>query len=355
VAACVYLRSVQFLSMINSALYSREKIDGKLWDEFISNSPQRAIYAKSGYLDSICPGWSAIICKSGNDWVGVLPINIDRKYFQHYTLKPPWAQYLGIFFCEIKGRMHRLIYLKKTIIESIIAVIPYELKLFNHNFNPGFDYFIPFTWNDFEVRPLHSYTLSLENSVQEIYGNFSKGVKSSIARSIKLQLKCVENNPIDNLVEMMTARKIITARMGNRLRELWKYITANAMGFTIYITDPVSNQIYCGGAFVIEADRIILLASALDFRFKKTGAHTFMVWKGIEKAYQMGGIKIFDFEGSMIKNIEAYNRSFGANPIVYYNISRNRLSALYSFGLHVKEKMKAKEKQKNMELVMYAC
>jgi hypothetical protein len=339
--------------MITSKLYSRDKIDPVLWDKFISNSPQKTIYAASGYLDAVCPGWSAIICKSGPDWIGVLPVNVERKFFQQYSLKPPWTQYLGIFFGEITGKLHRVIHLKKIIIESIILAIPPKLKLFNHNFSPQFDYFIPFNWHRFEVRPMQSYHLSLENPLNEIYHNFSKSVRSRITRAIKLNLKYIENNAIDNLVNMMLARKIITADSARKLHELWKYITANSAGFVLYVTDPVSNQVYCAAAFVIDNDRVVLLASALDFRHKKTGADPFLVWKGIEKAHQITGAKIFDFEGSMIRTIENHNRAFGARPVVYYNISRNNLSLPYALGFSIKQKIRSTKTNKVMDLVTY--
>jgi len=339
---------------METKLYSRKQIDSGLWDSFIDQSPQRIMYANSGYLDCVCPGWSAVICKDGDQWLGVMPLNICRKVFQEYSLKPALIQYLGIFFSRMDEKMHRLIHLKKIIIESIIKTIPQNLKLFNHNFSPEFDYFIPFCWNKFEVRPFHSYHLSLDNSLPEIYSDFSKSVTKRIAGSEKLNLKCIENNSVVNLVNMMIERRIIDRKTGDKFEELWKFIDSKEKGFTIYITNPVTNQIYCGGAFLVDYDRVIFLASALDYRFKKTGAHPLLVWKGIQRAHRIAGIKIFDFEGSMIEGIENYTRSFGASPIVYYNISRNNLALPYSLGFALKEKIQKKEKLKTIEKLVTA-
>ncbi len=339
---------------METKLYSRKQIDAERWDRFINQSPQRIMYANSGYLDCVCPGWSAVICKDGDQWLGVMPLNISRKIFQEYSLKPALIQYLGIFFHSMEEKMHRLIHLKKIIIENIIKTIPQNLKLFNHNFSPEFDYFIPFCWNKFEVRPFHSYHLSLDNSLQEIHDNFSKSVAKRIAGAEKLNLTCVENNSVTNLVKMMIERRIIDRKVGTIFEELWKFVESKKNGFTIYITNPFTHQIYCAGAFLVDYDRVILLASALDYRFKKTGAHPLLVWKGIQKAHQITGMKIFDFEGSMIEGIENYTRGFGATPIVYYNISRNNLSLPYSLGFALKEKIQKKEKLKNIEKLVIA-
>lgn len=332
---------------METKLLSRQQIDSELWNRFIAKSPQRIIYANSGYLDCVCPNWSAIICTQGEEWLGAMPLNICKKFSQEYSLKPPMVQYLGIFFNEISEKMHRLIHLKKIIIENIIKNIPSDVKLFNHNFSPTFDYFMPFYWNKFEIRPFHSYHLLLDNPLQTIYSNFSESVTKRIIRAGRLNLKCIENNSIVDLIKIMVSRKIIDKREGKMFEELWKFINSEKKGFTIYITDPFTNEIYCGGAFLIDYNRVILLASALDYRFKKTGAHALLVWKGIQKSHQISGIQLFDFEGSMIQGIENYNRAFGATPIVYYNISRNNLSLLYSLGFAIKEKIKRKETQKN--------
>ena len=343
------------LHSLQTKLYSRGEIDSELWDRFIARSPQGIIYATTGYLDCVCPGWSAIICKNGDEWLGVMPLNIARKFFQNYSLKPPFTQYLGIFFKEINEKMHRLVHMKKIIIESIIHAIPKNLKLFNHNFSPEFDYFVPFHWNQFEIRPLHSYHLSLQNPLHEIYDNFSHSVTTRIIRAEKLDLKCVEGNSVNNLVEIMVTRKIISANDGIIFQKLWKYITSVSTGFTIYITDPLTNQIYCGWSFRVYFDRVILLASALDFRFKKSGAHTLLVWKAIQKAHQISGIKIFDFEGSMIRSIENYKRSFGATPVAYYNISHNNLPLPYSFGLNLKNSFQKNRKAGSLKKKLVAC
>ncbi len=329
--------------MIQAKLYLRAQIDAELWNNFIQQSPQHIIYANSGYLDSVCPGWSAMICMEGEHWLGVMPLNICRKYFQTYSLKPSLVQYLGIFFLKMEEKMHHLIHRKKIIIEEIIQNLPDNLKLFNHNFSPDFDYFIPFHWHKFDIRPMHSYHLPLENSLEVVYNNFSGSIRKSIRHAMRIGLQIIENNTIGPLIKLMRSRNIIDCPSAERLQKLWNFILTINAGFIIYIMDPVSNELCCGGAFLIDQDRVILIASALDYRGKKAGAYPLLVWKGIQIAHSIEGIKIFDFEGSMIRNIEDNTRGFGASPIVYYNISRNNLSIPYSIGMFLKNKFRRKE------------
>jgi endo-alpha-1,4-polygalactosaminidase (GH114 family) len=47
------------------------------------------------------------------------------------------------------------------------------------------------------------------------------------------------------------------------------------------------------------------------------------MWKSILKAKQMN-LKIFDFEGSMLPNVERYFREFGGNLVPYYSCEKFR-------------------------------
>jgi hypothetical protein len=80
-----------------------------------------------------------------------------------------------------------------------------------------------------------------------------------------------------------------------------------------------------------------------------------LVWKAIQKAHQISGIKIFDFEGSMIRSIENYKRSFGATPVAYYNISHNNLPLPYSFGLNLKNSFQKNRKAGSLKKKLVAC
>jgi hypothetical protein len=326
---------------MKGVFYTRQQIDSAQWDNFIKASPQNNIYALSGYLDCVCPQWGAVIVKNDEQWLAVMPLNVNKKYFLQYSLKPRFVQYLGVILGPLQGKIHRLIYLKRTITEQVIAAIPPGIKLFNHNFSPGFDYFIPFHWHRFEIRPFHTYHLSLRDSLENIWSNFSASVCNGIKKAEKQNLNCVTSNSAGELLKMMQNRHIISASAACHFEKLWNFIYTNHSAFTLYIIHPHTGQIYCGAAFVVYHHKITMLASAMDLRFKKSRAKTLLVWYAIQKAHAMDGITVFDFEGSMIKGIENYNRGFGASPLTYYNISKNNLPIPHALGFSIKNRIAA--------------
>ena len=122
--------------------------------------------------------------------------------------------------------------------------------------------------------------------IKDIYDNFSSSATNSIKRANKLHLQIVESKSIVELSDIMFARKIINEKERTVLHKLWDNLLTNNCCFSLYIKDLEHNHIYCGGAFIIDQDRLIFLASALDFKFKKSGAASLLVWSAIQKAKQ---------------------------------------------------------------------
>nr|WP_243426332.1 GNAT family N-acetyltransferase [Caldicoprobacter guelmensis] len=63
------------------------------------------------------------------------------------------------------------------------------------------------------------------------------------------------------------------------------------------------------------------LLGGYDHEFKHHGAGALAVWEAIKCSKELG-LKYFDFEGSMIPQIERYFRGFGGELTAYFRINR---------------------------------
>ena len=301
---------------------NRKELNVEEWNHFIDLSPHYTIYAKSFYLDALHPNWKGLYCYHNDRLLAVMPLCVKSILGFKWIVKPSWIQYLGIFFRPINEKRHRYYFLLKMAIQSMCEVIGKNADFFNYNFVPSFQYHIPFIWRNFNVTPCHSYHLDLAGSIEELYANFSTSVTNHIRRAQKLKLNVVENNSISELIQILSERNIIDKNQCRSLNKLWDVLVVNSTCFTIYIQNPKDNKIYCGGAFIVDKESIIFLASGMNSQFKSCGAVSLMIWSVIQKAKSMGNITKIDFEGSMTPSIENYFRSFNCNAIVYYNIQK---------------------------------
>src|SRR5438270_11981056 len=78
----------------NIFFLKNNEIDKQQWDDCVSRSPHGLIYARSFYLDSICPQWNAL---TGENYSWVFPITHRTKFGVSYLYQPPFTQQLGVF------------------------------------------------------------------------------------------------------------------------------------------------------------------------------------------------------------------------------------------------------------------
>ena len=86
---------------------------------------------------------------------------------------------------------------------------------------------------------------------------------------------------------------------------------------------------------VFDANTCYYLLAGVNKNSGIQGVNNLLVQKSIEKAKNLG-CKTFDFEGSMIKGVEKFFRSFGPELVPYYTV--NKASLLLEVLLKLKKR-----------------
>ena len=78
-----------------------------------------------------------------------------------------------------------------------------------------------------------------------------------------------------------------------------------------------------GAVFLFDENRITYLFSVVNEKGKEKQAMSFLINYMINS--HANSNFIFDFEGSMIKNLESFFKSFGAEKEIYYHFNQKRI------------------------------
>ena len=81
-------------------------------------------------------------------------------------------------------------------------------------------------------------------------------------------------------------------------------------------------RVHAAAYFVYDENTCYYLIGGGDPELRNSGAASLLLWEGIRFASTVS--RSFDFEGSMIEDIERFFRAFGGTPQVYYRVSRLR-------------------------------
>ncbi|MDR4506267.1 MAG: GNAT family N-acetyltransferase [Candidatus Scalindua sp.] len=179
----------------------------------------------------------------------------------------------------------------------------------------------PFIWKKFKVIPGYTYLVNLSLSVDEIWSKMSSERRKNINKGLKDGLVTTK---LDNfeiikslVVKSFTRQRMIVSE--SYLDKILFKFSNNCNSFA-FVTSKNGNPI--GGTFcVYDNNRAYYLLGGYDSDKKHHGAGTLSMWESIKYARNLG-LKYFDFEGSMIPQIEKYLRGFGGELSPFFRINK---------------------------------
>jgi len=287
---------------------TREKLNIEKYDDCISNALNTRIYAFSWYLDIVADDWGILV---KDDYEAVMPLPKKRKYFIPYIYLAPWTQQLGIFSSN---------YIDKTVVFSFIESIPKKFKLIDVFLNSNN------TVNLQKIKLRDNFVLSLDKTYDQLKSHYGKGRKSSCKQAKLFNLNIIENYDHVKIIELFKANKGGELNRANKdydiLNDLMKY--AIQYNFVQIFGVINSNKELIGGAFFLkDKHRISYLFSAINNEGREKQAMSLLM-DHVIKTYAASNY-ILDFEGSMIKELASFFKSFGAQKEIYFHFKKYRL------------------------------
>lgn len=290
---------------------THEQIDMDKWNHCVENAVNTLPYACSWYLDTVSPGWNALVAE---DYAAVFPLTTRKKYGIHYLFQPAFTQQLGLFSKEL---------LTDEIVNLFLQSIPakyrlIEIKLNRFN-NPDS--------NLFPVTNNVNLELSLLASHEEIRASYSKNLKRNLKKAEKSRLSVAPQiNPVEviRMFQLNRGRQLksLTEADYKSLEQLiYKMAKRGYAQVSGVFTER--NSLCAAAVFVKTDERLIFLFSGLNDEGRQVAAMPFLIDSVIKK--HAGQNIIFDFEGSNDPNLARFYSSFGAHQANYPGIKINKL------------------------------
>jgi hypothetical protein len=310
--------------------------DPTAWDAFVSQSPQGNIYHCHAYLSNLMPSWQAVVLRESGEIIAAFPFESRKKWGIRYALQPHFAQYLGILFAKKSDQVYKNLEFQKKAIQMIHEALPKDIRFFNFNFAPEFEYDLPLIWLGWQHRMRYTYWVDIRGG----YESFLQASASHVRREIKkageagLVVK-VENKPETVVGILKTAKPAASNRVSSHFFEaLCKnsrhyFETEQSCCLIAYDGDrPVAGIIY----FFFKNKMIYYQGSTLP-EYKNSGAMSKIIAESVRRFG--ANYQYLDFDGSMIEPIERFFRGFGAFPVRYgsFMLDRLPLGARWAYSL----------------------
>jgi hypothetical protein len=280
-----------------------------------------SVFEQPWWLDAVAPNsWKELLVKENGEIIARWPIVIRGNGI----IMPKLTQTLGFWLAKDVTDSDPYYIKRKKITNQLLEQLP-SGKNINIRLDHKVDYFLPMHWKHFIISPGLSYRFEDLSDVNVIYARFSKRVRENIKSATnKVTIQSIDDiGPLQVLLDK-------TFRIQNRknpiskdlVRNIYDACKAHNAGKLLYAIDQDGN-IHSGGFFVYDKSVCYYLMAGTDPEYRSSAANSLIVWEGIRFASTVS--KVFDFEGSMIEDIEHFMRQFGGTPSVYYEMRKQNI------------------------------
>ncbi len=263
--------------------------------------------------------WDAIVAKDKNNNLEAVLVYHIRTYLGFkLILMPPLTAYGGLFLNYPKGtKEHSKISFENKIINRLFDELP-DHDLFYQQFHPSIKNWLPLHWKKYKQSTRYTYQLNLKRDNEKLWGQLKSSVRTNVRNAEPhCQIDTISFEDYwDNLSSSYEKRNKKNPFRKDLLSRIYNAFNSENRCRLNCVRDNLTQEILAG-IFIIEDEKSSYYLSGFFHPDKKTKyAFSFLIWKSIINS----NTEIFDFEGSIIPDIEKFFRSFGGQMIPHFKI-----------------------------------
>jgi len=275
----------------------RNQLDTKLYDACIQKSKNARIYAYSWYLDCVADNWDALIL---NNYEAVMPLPWRRKYRIKYIYPPAWTQQLGIFSKE--NISEKLVFDFLDSIPKKFVKITIQLNSKNR-------------CSLLKLEERTNFILPLNTPKNELIKGFNKNRKRALNKTKVTSFQIEKKIDLTTFLNFYLGEDKDYELTLNQIETLNNLLKSNHKSIHIWGA-KIDNHLVAGFIWLKSVNRITYLLPIATLEAKQNGLPTLLISELINEF--SNSKMILDLEGSMIKGVAAFYKSFGAEKEVYY-------------------------------------
>lgn len=265
------------------------------------------------------------IYDKGGKLIGGFITYKENKYCLSVYRNPPYTPHIGPFLkIDASNPVSVMDLWKKTLIllSDFMENLPYSI--ISYSLNKKVLDMQPFIWNKFKVIPDYTYILDLSIPIEVIWTRISSERRKNINKGNKdgLIVKKIEDfEIIRSLVSKTFLRQKMKFNSFYLNKILFEFANSNnSVAFATFNNDRPIACTFC----VYDKNTAYYLLGGYDHECKHHGAGALSMWEAIKYTKELG-LDYFDFDGSMVPQIERYFRGFGGQLTPYYRINKAKL------------------------------
>lgn len=288
------------------------------------------IFSKDWWLDSVCGenSWDVAIVEKGGQIFATLPYMKSKRAIFDVITMPKLTQTMGVYIkYPPKQKYEKKLSFEKEMIDLLFNKLA-NVDYFSQNFHYDFTNWLPLYWKGYQQTTRYTYVIESLENLNDVFSDFSYAKNKNIKKAekkVKVKFDINSKDFYENHKMTLAKQNSKISYSYDMFKKMYDNCYKYEAGRTIYAIDDEGNL--HGALFVVWDDNSAYnLISTIDPDFRTHGAANLLVKKMIE--YVSTKTTKFDFEGSMIENVEKSFRQFGAIQKPYFSIYKSNSKIL---------------------------
>lgn len=291
------------------------------WDALVESSPQCSIFCKSWWLKACCGAVRVLGYFDSGRLIAGIPLYYERHAGLRISRMPKLTQTWGVVMTPLPGKMVTVQSREAEILDVFAARLVQE-KIFVQAFHPSIQNWLPFHWRGFTQTTHYTYVLDELGSIDKLWDGLAQVRRTNIRKARRFGIVVKECSPetvfLSSTQTFTRQGKECSYRL-DYLQRLYDAARSKDAGVCLAAEDR-DGKLHAAIFFAWDSKRGYHLAAGHDSSLGDRGGPALLTWSLIE--YAAARTAVFDFEGSMEKQVEASFRSFGAHRIGYNRIAK---------------------------------
>lgn len=294
----------------------------------VGGIPKSPIYFQPWWLDIVCKNgdWEvSIYLNKENKIIGVLPYYYSKFLGFKIIRTPPFTPTLGVWlnYSNCSKRTTSIYSFEMETIKALVNQLPDVISY--HQIHPcQFQNWLPFFWKGYQQTTRYTYVLE-KLDVEKIYSEMKDQVRNKIRKAKKSGIVVKQENDLTKftlLLKKTFQRQQIPFDLDLlMLTHLHEEISRRKCG-TIYIAEDMQGRAHAAIYMIWDEITAYCWLSGSDTQLRKSGAMQLIIWQSIIDASKI--VQNYNFEGSMLPQIEPVFRAFGGKRKQIFQIRKFR-------------------------------
>lgn len=288
------------------------------------------LFNQAWWLDAVVgANWDVCLVEKGGSIHAAMPYVTTSKYGFTLISQPPLTQHLGPWIKELESKYSTQLSRQKELFGELIEQLP-KYDSFKQNWHLSQTNWLPFYWRGFQQSTGYTYRIESLVDLDAVWAELQENIRREI-RKAKNKSNLVVRSDLP-LSEFLVLNRKTFRRQGMELpyeesfvRELVNAAQERKQ-CRWFVAKDTNGRNHAGVLIVWDHQSAYYLMGGGDPELRQSGAASLCMWEAIRFASTVS--RKFDFEGSMIEQVERFFRAFGAKQTPYLILTHRPSKAL---------------------------